>query len=82
MTDPMEKMIRDALDTRGIAYREGGRNDARLDFYLPDADLYIEVKQFHTDRIAEQMSRAENVIVAQGRNAVAALARMIIKGGL
>lgn len=79
MTDPMERLIADALDGAGIAYTTdcGGGNPVGLDFYLPDADLHIEVKRFHTDRIAEQMSRAPNVIVAQGKPAVEYLAGLI-----
>jgi len=79
MTDPMEIMIRDALQDAGIEYlaNEGGATLTCLDFYLPGSDVYIEVKQFHSDRIGEQMARAPNVIVAQGRGAVELLARMI-----
>jgi len=49
----------------GINYQ---RADAGLglDFYLPDFDLYIEVKRFHSPRIGEQMSRHPNVIAIQG----------------
>lgn len=80
--DPMEGMIRAALTRAGIRFVEGDRNPARLDFYLPEFDLYIEVKQFHSDRIAGQMARAENVIVAQGSKAVEALAALIEVGAL
>jgi hypothetical protein len=77
----MEAAIRSALSDAGIRFVEDGNNPAHLDFYLPDFDLYIEVKQFHTDRISEQMSRAPNVIVAQGREAVTWLANLISGGG-
>lgn len=80
--DPMEGMIRAALKRAGIRFVEGDRNPARLDFHLPEFALYIEVKQFHSDRIAAQMARADNVIVAQGRGAVEALAAMIEAGAL
>jgi len=39
----------------------------------------IEVKRFHTPRVAEQMARADNVIVAQGEAAVRYLAELIEK---
>lgn len=63
--DPMEEATEKWLLMNRIKYR---RMDAEigLDFYLPDFDLYIEVKRFHSPRIGEQMSRAENVIVIQG----------------
>lgn len=79
MNDPMEQLIRDALSGAGIRFQtdDGGGNPRNLDFYLPDLDLHIEVKQFHSERVAEQMARAENVIVAQGKDAVIWLARLI-----
>jgi hypothetical protein len=72
MTDPMELLVRDALQKAGILFFEGGhhKNPAGLDFYLSDFDVYIECKQFHSERITEQMSRAPNVIALQGRKAV------------
>jgi hypothetical protein len=75
----MERLIEAALIDAGIAYESdnGGGSPANLDFYLPAFDLHIEVKRLHSDRIAAQMARAENVIVAQGKPAVEALARMI-----
>lgn len=66
--DPMETLVRSALTQGGIRFIEGDRNKAGLDFYLPDFDLYIEVKQFHSERIARQ--KADNVIAVQGRCAV------------
>jgi hypothetical protein len=75
--DPMEAMIETALIAAGIDYQHSHANPVGLDFYLPTLDLHIEVKQFHTNRIAEQMSRAPNVIVAQGAVAVAWLAKHI-----
>lgn len=77
--DPMEVMMRSALTDAGIRFLEDGENPVHLDFFLPDFDLHIEVKQFHTERVAEQMSRAPNVIVAQGREAVTWLAGLIRK---
>lgn len=78
--DPMEQMIADALEAAGIAYiRDGdpGGEGQRLDFYLPDYDLFIEVKRLHSPRIAEQMALAKNVIAVQGEAAVRWLAGMI-----
>lgn len=52
---------------------------------IPTEDVHIEVKRFHSPRVAEQMARAENVIVAQGEKAVVLLSRLIqagMKGGL
>jgi len=79
MEDPMEKLIADALTFAGIPFTREGQKGAvhTLDFHLPESDVYVEVKQFHSDRISDQMARAPNVIAAQGRPAVEFLARLI-----
>lgn len=83
-SDPMERMIEEALSEIGVAFttEKGAGHPGTLDFHLTDLDLFIEVKQFHSNRIAAQMKHADNVIVAQGRKAVEALAAMIRAGGL
>jgi hypothetical protein len=40
----------------------------------------VEIKKFHSDRIIEQTSRAPNVIVLQGSNAVALFCTFIRTG--
>lgn len=83
-TDPMEQIIEAALLAQGIAYTtdHGGSNPAGLDFYIPALDLHLEVKRFHSDRIAAQMARAPNVIAIQGQSAVLFMARLICSGGI
>ena len=80
-SDHMEQIVERALQVAGIDYRtdKGGGNPARLDFYLPAYDVHIEVKRMHSDRIAEQMSRAPNVVAAQGETAVQFLAQAIAR---
>lgn len=70
--DPLERMVAEALDAAGIPYvsERGGANPSRLDFMLPELGIEIEVKRFHSERLAEQMSRAPNVIALQGEPAV------------
>ena len=83
MKDPIEKIVADTLDAFGIAYHadgEKGNQDKRLDFYLPHHDLFIECKQFHTKRTADQLTRHENVIVIQGKKA-ALFFKSLIEGG-
>ena len=74
MADPIEKIVADALEAADLVF---GESPVGLDFYLPDYKLHIEVKQFHSDRIAEQMSRAENVIAIQGREAAEWFANLV-----
>ncbi len=71
-TDPMERLCGQALRACGIDFitDHEAESPARLDFYLPASDLHIEVKRFHSERVAEQLRRAENVILLQGKGAV------------
>jgi hypothetical protein len=68
LADPVESIVEIALQSAGYEYVTdfNGGNPTGLDFYLPGYDLHIEVKQFHSPRISEQMSRAPNVIAIQG----------------
>ena len=80
ISDPLENIVAAALErsgTRFIHETEDNKRTMGLDFYLPDIDVHIEVKQFHSDRISKQMSRADNVIALQGHFAVAAFCTML-----
>lgn len=83
MTDPLERMVAEALTKAGIRFITdyGGANPSGLDFRLPDLDLEIEVKRFHSDRIAGQMARADNVIVLQGDTSVRWFCQMVGRAG-
>lgn len=75
---PVEKLIRDAFKAKGLKFTE--ENDPvneRLDFHLTDFGVHVEVKQFHTDRISEQMSRVQSVIAIQGMQAAKTFVRLI-----
>lgn len=68
------------LDEAGIKYVRDRRFENTvivLDFYLPDYDIYIEVKQFHSDRMTNQLKAYENVILIQGKKAAEAFVKMI-----
>ena len=86
--DPMERLIEEARTQAGLNFTMEDRNSGRpsqdgdisLDFHLVDVDIYIEVKQFYSERTGRQLAQAENVIVAQGRRAVELLAGAIRAG--
>jgi len=78
--DHLEKRVAQALDECGIEFvHESENKEQILDFYLPFFDVYIEVKQFHTDRIAKQMSSKDNVIAVQGAKAVELLHIILLR---
>ena len=59
LDDPIELAMIALLERHKIAYERPDRqqdNPVNLDFYLPEHGIYIEVKQFHTDRIARQLA--------------------------
>lgn len=72
----LERVIEKALVAANIRY-EYERPPLFLDFYLPDLDIYIEVKAFHSDRILHQTSKVSDIIVVQGVMAVEVLATLI-----
>jgi hypothetical protein len=77
-SDHLEKQLADCLKAAQVQYRhESLVPGQRLDFYLPDFDVYIEVKQFYSDRLTEQLKAHDNVILLQGRKAVDAFARCL-----
>jgi hypothetical protein len=67
---PLEQAAREALEYLEIPFETGDQTEESLDFYLHENGVHLEIKQFHSPRIAEQTSRAANVIVLQGREAV------------
>ncbi len=79
--DPMERIVAIALNDAGIDYVRdyGGENPSGLDFRLANG-IEIEVKRFHSPRIADQMARAENVIAVQGKEAVEFFAGLLRSG--
>lgn len=79
ITDPIERIIADGLTAAGIYYIHDGElgNSTGLDFILPEMEIFIEVKQFFTPRILDQMSRVPNIIVIQGRDAAHAFVKIL-----
>jgi hypothetical protein len=80
ITDPIELIVSIGLDRAHIEYVHESEGDPRnrdLDFYLPSLDLHLEVKQYHSDWIAKQMARVNNIIAIQGRAAAHAFVDMI-----
>lgn len=79
---PLETSVESFLRSRNIRFSrpETDQMDrTNLDFYLPDFNLYIEVKLYHTPRIAEQLSRVpehRNVMVLVGRQSFSQLVRL------
>jgi len=71
--DHLEKKIAIALDSANIEFVHESENKYQVtDFYLPEIDCFIEVKQYHTDRTATQLQKRKNdsVILLQGEKAV------------
>lgn len=81
--DHLEKKVAQALDDVEIEFiHESENKEQVLDFYLPFFDVFIEVKQFHTDRISKQMSSKDNVIAVQGTKSVNLLVTMLLRSKL
>lgn len=76
--DELEAMVYHALMERHIEFKM--TNTARLDFYLPNQDIYIEVKRMFSPHIADQCKRVQNIIVLQGLDAVSAFCNLLKNG--
>lgn len=76
--DPCEVIVYDALKSAGFNFTTERQNPSqRLDFQIPSMNLLIEVKQFHTPRIAHQLEGYENVILIQGKHAAKMFSELI-----
>lgn len=76
--DFLERDLGNALTSAGIEFiHESEAKGQELDFFLPDYNIYIEVKQYHSPRIERQMAQHDNVIVLQGRKSVSLLCSLL-----
>ena len=77
--DFLEESLGEALTEKQIQFTHESeiKTEPVLDFHLPDHDIHIEVKQYYSDRIAKQLQSKQNVIVLQGRKAVAFFNQLI-----
>ena len=80
--DPIERMLAEGLDRAGVRYvREPHPLTRRLDFYLTDFQVWVEAKQFFTERVLDQLQRADDVILIQGRRAAQTFLDLIVARG-
>jgi hypothetical protein len=69
--DGLEILLAQYLTDKGIEFiHESQDKNIKLDFYLPDFDVYIEVKRYHADRVNRQLALKENVILLQGKKSI------------
>lgn len=81
MEDPVEQAFMDVCAAAGIRYERPERMGGRVDFYLPDFELFVEVKAYSCERLHEQLESIDAgrnaAMVLIGVKSVAAFARMI-----
>ena len=75
MKDHLEDAIEKALTDAEIVFT----TNQRLDFHLTEYDVYIEVKQYHSDRANKQLKSQEEVILIQGKKSVALFCELLKK---
>lgn len=70
-SDELEKEVAETLLKVGVKFNHASNTpNQRLDFYLLDYDIFIEVKKFHSERSNSQLSSQDNIILIQGRKSV------------
>ncbi len=77
-TDPVERIIAEALVRANVEFVSPCPT-TNLDFKLA-GDVWIECKQFYTERSHEQLRRSENVILIQGTQAALRFAALLGAG--
>lgn len=70
LTDPIEKIVAEYLPE--FEYEKNG-----LDFFLKEDGVFVEVKQFHSNRISGQMAREDHVIAIQGHRSAIYFAELL-----
>lgn len=75
--DFLEKDIADALDAIRIRWVHESEKMIGADFYLPDYNIYIEIKQYHSERAIKQLKDKNDAILIQGKSAVAFFIKML-----
>lgn len=76
--DDLERTIGEKLTDLNVEFvHESENKNQQLDFYLPTFDIYIEVKQFYSNRVTAQLYAQQNVILIQGRKSMDALMKLI-----
>ena len=82
----LEQQIADTLIEAGIKFlheSDYGANERRLDFFLPDYDIHIEVKWGMSPkdkgkaRILRQIASEPNIILLKGQKAVDLFCKLI-----
>ena len=80
ITDDLELAVAESLSDAGILFTHSLQPPYhKLDFYLPEHDIYIEVKKFHTERVCKQLHTQENIILIQGRKSVEFMKKILKK---
>lgn len=70
-SDHLEKKVGETLQDCGIEFTHDSEVPYKqLDFNLTNSNIHIEIKQYHSDRIAKQMGQFNNVIALQGAKSV------------
>jgi len=71
ITNSLELKVANFLSENKISFLHENENKSqKLDFYLPDFDVYIEVKKFFSQRSENQLAEHDNIILLQGKKAV------------
>lgn len=78
ISNPLEIEIANALNEKGIRFiHESQAVEQRIDFYLPEFNIYIEVKEYYSERSDKQLKANDEIILIQGKKAMFAFLALI-----
>ncbi len=79
---PQEREFAQVMDSMGIKYSRPETAGGRVDFYLPELQLSVEVKQHPTPRLHDQLEscgRNASIMVLCGKDSVQAFASLFTR---
>lgn len=80
MTDPLEARFMEIMQLHGITYtrpEKDGSHGSRLDFWLPQFGLAVEVKSWSSERQHEQLKDERSAMLLIGIDGVNAFGKIL-----
>lgn len=79
ISNSLELEVANVLTDNGIEFiHESQLPGQSLDFFLPQFNVYLEVKEYYSERSSKQLQRSDDIILIQGKKALYAFLAMVI----
>lgn len=76
--DDLEERVGKLLNFMNVNFvHESEDSKQTVDFYLPEHDVYLEVKKFNAGRTKRQLENHDNIILLQGSKTISLWEKMV-----